>query len=150
MKKWMLSIPLLVLLVTLFLIFKYLSLQKSSKSDRVTTPTENVQVSLVGKDTVEAKSGIAKIINWDPDGGSLKVQNNDENEFTIEIDPSNMKVLIPYMEKDKRGSFMILDKVGGIAWKTAFSKDEEVNILTDESGKIISVISIGQRKCGSI
>ena len=55
MKKWLIVIPLLVLLITVFLIFKYQSLQKSAKSDRVITPTESVQVSLDGKDMVEAK-----------------------------------------------------------------------------------------------
>jgi len=70
MKKWLIVIPLLILLVTVLLIFKYQSLQKSTKSDRVITPTESVQVSLDGKDIVEAKSGIAQILNWDPDGGN--------------------------------------------------------------------------------
>jgi len=109
MKKWLLVIPLLVLIVAVLLVLKYKSLQKSTKMDRVPTSTDSVQVSLDSKETVEAKSGIAKIINWDPDTGNLKVQNSDGENLTIGIDPSKMKVLIPYMEKDKRGSFLLLD-----------------------------------------
>jgi len=149
MRKWWLIVPLIVLIGTLFLFFKYRNLLQKTQNIKLSLG-EPTQVSLDGKEKIDVTQQISKVTSWDFDGGKLKVQDNQGKERVIDIDPASIKVFTPFIEKDKRGAMRVIFEKEGITWETAFCAGDEVNVITDDTGKIVSVMNIGQRICGAI
>ncbi|MEL7645307.1 MAG: hypothetical protein AAGU04_03430 [Anaerolineaceae bacterium] len=149
MKKWWLFLPLFVLVITIILIIRYRDLVEKTKRIVITTGS-SVQISPDGEKKIEAQQNVYKVTKWNPETGQLRVQKTNVEEDAIDVDPATMKVLIPFKERDKMGAMMVLSETDGIAWKTAFCTGDKVNIITDDTGRIVSVMNIGQRICGAI
>ena len=149
MKKWWLILPLFVLVITIILIIRYRDLVEKTKHTIITTGS-SVQISPDGEKKIEAQQNVYKVTKWNPETGQLRVQKTNVEEDAIDVDPTTMKVLVPFKERDKMGAMMVLSETDGIAWKTAFCTGDEVNIITDDTGRIVSVMNIGQRICGAI
>lgn len=123
--------------------------QKLIKQETVGSQ-EKVVVKVGNKENVQEKQTIWKVLSWDWQKSQLKVEKDAKKEMLIKIDLTEMKVMIPFMERDKRQQFMPLNQNEGKAWETAFCNGDEVNVGTDSQGKVILVINIGSRICGSI
>lgn len=117
---------------------------ESNNSEIKGKPTAFVITKKGEKVSVKEIPGVVK--NWDYKSAKLTFKEDGVGEKIIEIDPSQMVIMINSLKE--RGRDLVVTEKNGIRWQSAFCVGDMIVVRIDEDNQPVFLMNNGYRSCG--